>query len=255
MSSFPPATRFAVARPPFVAGFQSGSFDFVSLALHLRFRVPTEAGAMAKIKKIFNGADFGVGTDEDVARFAELKTIMKFAGTLAKGSEKDVIVSGDFNLEPKDSRKDAWENVIAGLDGAKVYVTDQTSLSKLNGLASEYDHYVLNPGKTGECTPDSAHSFNFLESHTAPMVASSIHHLATQRKALEKALKAAYTVKGSRYVRLYTDDQVDAELAEFDRRLVDSQNDDQTPYAVYEELISDHVPVVMSCTSGTSDDD
>ncbi|MCC7440876.1 MAG: hypothetical protein IT285_04545 [Bdellovibrionales bacterium] len=256
VAQIPNDMKVAVAREPFIAGFQSGPFDFIGMALHARFREPPQASAMAAIRRIFDGVALGVRPNEEVARFAEVKAVLKVAGSLARGAEKDVIVAGDFNLTLKPGFTSAWEHVLEGLPGSQVFVNQPTSVSKMNGLANEYDHFIANVERTAECSVAEASSFNFLDAETAPMVQEAIAGLSRYRRSYETAMRSAYMPKSNRhYVPVYKEDQIDQMMADFDRRLVDSQSDESNDFLVYVELVSDHIPIEMTCNTGARDDD
>lgn len=242
-----------VSRPPFAAGFKSGKFDAVLLTTHIRFREPSEEVYKQELKELFPDGTHGVTPKDQVARLAEVKLASMLIGKMLKGSaEKDLIFMGDFNLETKKSTMDAWDYVLKAFDGARVYVDTPTSVSDQAGLRSAYDHFILNPSATQECDVAHATSFDFTDKAAFPAAAAYVKGLSKRADEYAAQLKAALTVNHGKVIRRYDDATVAEMVKDYKRRNIESQ--ERNPYQVYRELISDHVPVTMSCETARDDD-
>jgi endonuclease/exonuclease/phosphatase family metal-dependent hydrolase len=75
------------ARPPFIASFKAGNFDFTVISIHVCF-----------------GCN-GLGEE---GRRLEIQRLTSLYSNLRSGQEKDILQMGDFNLEPND---DAFVNL------------------------------------------------------------------------------------------------------------------------------------------------
>jgi endonuclease/exonuclease/phosphatase family metal-dependent hydrolase len=69
------------ARPPFMASFKAGDFDFTVISIHICF-----------------GCN-GLGK---VGRRLEIQRLTSVYSNLLHGQEKDILLMGDFNLDPND---------------------------------------------------------------------------------------------------------------------------------------------------------
>jgi endonuclease/exonuclease/phosphatase family metal-dependent hydrolase len=69
------------ARPPFIASFKSANFDFTAISVHVCF------------------ACSGLGKE---GRRLEIQRLTSLYRNLLNGKEKDILLMGDFNLEPND---------------------------------------------------------------------------------------------------------------------------------------------------------
>jgi endonuclease/exonuclease/phosphatase family metal-dependent hydrolase len=69
------------ARPPFLASFKAGNFDFTVISIHVCF-----------------GCN-GLGEE---GRRLEIQRLTSLYSNLLNGQEKDILLMGDFNLEPND---------------------------------------------------------------------------------------------------------------------------------------------------------
>jgi endonuclease/exonuclease/phosphatase family metal-dependent hydrolase len=77
------------ARPPFIASFKAGNFDFTVISIHVCFTCN------------------GLGEE---GRRLEIQRLTLLYSNLLNGQEKDLLLMGDFNLEPND---DAFLNLQA----------------------------------------------------------------------------------------------------------------------------------------------
>lgn len=152
------------SKKPFMAEFQSGKFTFALVTSHIVFNPPLDSKQAANIAlKAFGVSDYsqiGAGADRmKFARFAETKVTLDFIRNYLKtrGSQKDLIFMGDFNLE---SSNPYWDTVLKSWPGAKLFIEGKTSLSsprflkdgtETNAKASNYDHFIFDPKVTKEC--------------------------------------------------------------------------------------------------------
>lgn len=108
---------------------------------------------------------------ELLSRYAELSAIGRFIQNIKSNQkEQDIIWAGDFNLEYDLRRFSDWDVVLLKneLKGAKVLVSELTSLSDKERLASNYDHFILNPKDTAECKESSAGVVDFMQPGVLP---------------------------------------------------------------------------------------
>lgn len=288
-----------VSRSPFVARFKSGKLDFNAAGLHLRFRAPANDCASGTAPKKgekkcvdYSRAEKDIVNDylkvsgktkinKEDARYLELAVAHRVLET----SPEDVLLMGDFNLEFKDRTKDLWKFAVGH---EHVLVQEKTSISGLNGLANEYDHFVYVPkDKLAKCNAASAKSFNFildLDNPTTDVPAlKDLSQFMLKRKSkpadllrefkdqianqtmIESCTKKSCT-STSRYdeamakklVCLYERnvlDKTDLKCTEETAEGEDAEEDSgastakKQPYKVYHELISDHIPIEMECST------
>jgi len=208
-------------------------------------------------------------------RFYETKKLLQFMNTLKDEGEKDIILVGDFNLETKElvrNKVDYWEEILQDFPGSGLFVTDKTSLSRNkegDGMVSNYDHFLFVPNDVKECKPLSAHAFDFRfeQSFIDGNLPNRVGKYILESKALNvgqmideyrNSLENLLVFKGSgnaqRLVKI-TDDEMDAEVAEFERRIFGTQKIEKFSQMFLQEIISDHLPISMTCITSLGDDD
>lgn len=268
------------SRRPFMGSFVSGKFDFTLLSAHVIFTSPS-AGELRKeiLQEVFNVKtieELGSGaTAETYARLGEVKMTLDFISMIKKKyREKDIIYTGDFNLE---SNNDALQKIIQGHENAVLLNSDLSSVSdirydskgeKTDGHASNYDHFILDEKETSECDLNSVKAMDFM---TDPVVDEYIreHYLIRSDELLEgyiyshnerakeivtsrfselkdELLKKKRIVR-SKIVDTHDEKSIQSEMKDFASRVFNSQFSDDSYYRVYRELISDHLPIEMSC--------
>lgn len=288
-----------VSRSPFVARFKAGKLDFNAAGLHLRFRAPAEdcstsGAATGKGKKKcvdYSRAELDIVNEylkaaektkinKEDARYLELAV----AHRVLERSEEEVLVMGDFNLEFKERTKKLW-NFSVGHEN--IFVNEPTSISALNGLANQYDHFVFVPEKNlASCDINTARAFNFVLDVNNPVTSEpALKNLASflsARKNKQALLKAfsedlkkdqVLSCEGQicKMVPRYTAEQATNLACLYERNVLG--NDSKTckvasedeaeegdedasgatptkklPYKVYHEVISDHIPIEMECS-------
>ncbi|OFZ47575.1 MAG: hypothetical protein A2381_10325 [Bdellovibrionales bacterium RIFOXYB1_FULL_37_110] len=208
-------------------------------------------------------------------RFYETKKLLQFINTLKKDGEKDIILMGDFNLENKElvkNKVDYWSEILGDFPGHELLVTDKTSLSrdkKGDGMVSSYDHFLLVPEDVSECRPSTAHAFDFRQekSFLDANLPNRVGQYIVESKALSMeeiiaeyrtSLKDVLVFKGSgaaQRLEKITDHEIDTEVAEFQRRVFGTQSVEKFSQMFLQEIISDHLPISMTCVASPEDDD
>ncbi len=273
------------SRRPFMANFESGNFDFTMLASHIVFTSPQDAASKkAILYPTFRVNDFkGLGTgisSSNYARFAELKAMMMFMDKLRKTyNEKDIILTGDFNLEKKNKFMDT---LFGPFPGWTMLIDKPTSVSvarydvkgnATNGLASNYDHFVLNEDSTDECLKSNGrydadsyvfykHSY-FNKAHLVraktkrggiyPISDTKMDKVDTHLQKFADKYADRLTVKRDAMVEDF--DDIKKRIKDLQDRAYLSQQYDKTFYKLYQVLLSDHIPVYMNCRNNLRDDD
>jgi len=209
-------------------------------------------------------------------RFYETKKLLQFMHTLkTEGDEKDIILVGDFNLETKELVKgkvDYWKEILREFPGSELLVTDKTSLSrdqKDDGLVSNYDHFIFAKKDVRECRPASARAFDFRleKSFLDAKLPNRVGKYILESKALNieqiigeyrTSLEDVLVFKGSgsaQRLEKITNEEKDKEVADFERRVFGTQKIAKFSQMFLQEIISDHLPISMTCDSAVGDDD
>lgn len=271
-----------ISRIPFTARFVAGDLDFNAVAVHMRYREPapdcSEVKAGEDCLNLTNSEkglvnDFSVvGNKKERYRFIELAII----NDSMKESRSDFVIMGDFNLdyEPKKrgSDSDAFWRLALNDDKQKVLIEEKTSISEKYGLSNPYDHFVIDSHENSSlklCDTNSAKAFNFLI-EPKQKVPSALKPMASFLKARDKSNKSLLEkfiedVKNKLNLAQCGSNECETETrfsnSEIDdlsdyywrRVLIDSEKDDgevnHFPYRVHIELISDHLPIHMSCNT------
>lgn len=273
--------RDVFSRRPFMGSFESGNFDFTLLASHIVFTSPSENNKMRNILMptfgVSHYTQLGQGvTSSNYARFAEVKAITAFMNKLRNFySEDDVILVGDLNLDHDNL---FWQNILPIMPNADILVGVPTTMSskrfstngeETGGYSSNYDHFIFDYTKTDECIQDGYYTTEAYDILNSP-VANEVHRRYIVRgkrnsngtysqlsnataKAkhvityFEEQLSRLYTIKHGKIVQ--DEYHYEKKLNDLKRRVFDSQFSDKTYYKVFSEVLSDHVPVFMSCST------
>lgn len=265
-------------RYPFMASFQSGNFDFAYISSHIVFGSPADE----ELRKVILEQAFGVSNYEDLgvgvnagtyARWAEMKVIADFMrGFKRTYQEKDIIFAGDTNLE---ARFPLWEQIAKDAGDFKLLIDEPTTLSisrlrrevETVGRASNYDHFLIHPEDTNECHADKAQVHYFHEEgisndlHNLYLIRDDSGNLTPSGNKKWKKASNAYRQKiGSQMtvkngaLQVWEDD-IDLAVSIFEGRIFESQLQNSTYYKMYQEIISDHFPISISCDRTARDDD
>lgn len=271
------------SRKPFIASFISGNFKFVLATSHFVFNSPRDPQLKLSIlKNIFNVErveDIGDGAHpSNYARLAELKMITQFLTKYKQDfNERNLIFAGDFNLETKND----YVHKILNEDGHgewDLLVDTKTSLSlrkasrngtPTNGLASNYDHFIIlkdNRNCDNLENGRQASAYNFISDHFMKKKIESKYKIRTEEKnsqgyyivspagktkgknlweSFKTMWSARQTIKNNQIVTDMNRQQ--STILDFKRRVLDSQLQDSKYYRYFHEVLSDHLPIKMSC--------
>jgi len=281
--------RDMFSRRPFLAEFISGNFTFTLLTSHVVYTSPKEEDKMRYILQKSFGVDhyeeLGTGANStNYARFAEVKVTLDFMRELRERfDQKDVILVGDLNLEYNNQ---FWEQVLPYMPGAKLFVSAKSTVSdrrfdaagrETNGVSSDYDHFIFDPRETDEC--GDAKVFDFYQGDVAGYVNRSFKvrkekkHRGRYRVDRDKYRQVerlyvepfrngpgAFRTIGAKTIRVggknirvkgivYDKNKNKKYIEDFYERILDSQIYDDSYYRYFSELISDHKPIYMSCST------
>lgn len=270
-------TTNVFSRRPFLASFESGAFDFTLVGSHVIFGSPSSKTDMKKIlRPAFNVSTYsGLGTGvtkKTYARFAEAAVTLEFMENLRYYyKEQDVIYAADFNLTPTNK---FWSEVLGNFPGGKLYQklpttvthkkTDGGKLTK--GLSSSYDHFILDSSETKECATSIGKvragrintyvgkigkyiTSNYIIRKKGAMTQTAAGK-AKRKKRLDefkKYLKGIKTIKNGKIQ--WDDYQYDERVKAYEKRLFSSQLKNATYHKVQQELLSDHMPITLKCST------
>lgn len=247
-------------------------------------------------------------SDMEVARYYEVKKVMEALEEIRDGNKNKVMMVGDFNLELKDPARgkvDYWPLATAPLKGAKVFITEKTSVGKTNpkGLVSNYDHFIFSPENLPECGETNeagefvtdAKAFNFTseESFTSPehiawedlvpyllnipsedssdaaredimeanqsVIKNHVDQYKESLAGFSRVMKdgslSPITERNEKYRDCDTREKLDGTVFEkwhkgLECRVFKSQYKKRNRYQVFVEVMSDHLPVSISCKTG-----
>ncbi len=268
--------RQVFSRRPFLGSFQAGSFDFSLLTSHIVFNTPADEGGMERVlMPSFGVTDYkvlGTGANKaNFARLAEMKVILGMMNKIREESEeKDIIFVGDTNLESSNAQ---WPNLMKAFPGGKVFIDEPTTLSpkrflssgeETNGVASDYDHVIMDLSETNECVKSngelSPRVGNFLKGRIRTLIdqeyryrVRGTNNVDTSREHKRKKkivqytdiLENTLTIKRDEIAVEETD--IEGEIEDFDSRVFKQQLEDDSYYRYFKEVISDHFPIYFSC--------
>jgi endonuclease/exonuclease/phosphatase family metal-dependent hydrolase len=274
-----------VSRIPFSATFKAGALHFHGVAVHLRFRENAPEclpGQQPKERTVdaVNGAvsiNCGVFTPQSrewLTKFADVRNPKKrgrfielgiFSEVLKK-SKEEVMVMGDFNLEYSTAKNIGnneliWKRAIDD-SNKEVFVHEKTSISRKNGLNSEYDHFIFDKRKFSLCDSTSAASHSFLMDLQNPVSKEPVLRALTNtlqvRRAHPDHLYQSFSQQMDERKKLVSCSTQDCVMGPFfspldlslvvetyNKRIVNTPPN--IPYKVFEDLISDHIPISMNC--------
>lgn len=276
------------SRRPFLGRFQSGNFDFALLASHVIYNPPSDKVERKKLLNKFFNVDsvrdipyVGV-TSNNYARLVEANLIMKMMNRYkSRYLEKDIIYAGDMNIN-------ADNQYLIGLlwDFSFDILIDQpTTIShrrflkngvRTNGYSEDYDHFLYDYSETSNECDNSGNTIDFFNGFIRQEIQSK--YLIRSGKLADSTSEFDYQVtsNGKRKMNqlihdyrtrlqntkavkrgkfVYDNYKVEESVEMFRKRVFETQLKDDTYYRVYREIISDHMPIVMSCHTRYTDDD
>tara|TARA_Y100000296_G_scaffold87264_1_gene131613 strand:- start:2878 stop:4431 length:1554 start_codon:yes stop_codon:yes gene_type:complete len=275
-----------ISRLPFIGSFRSGRFDFSLLLTHTVF-TPTSDPVYKK--KILNEAfnvddhtDLGFGvTAQTYQRFAEIKHLLNFV-QLYKNSfkENDLILLGDMNLN---GDEEFWAEMLRDFGNTSVKVKEKTTIARsferggepTKGLANNYDHFIFDDKTTAQCAGrDNFKAYNFMENQISHLINRKyfvrgrrinnhdVYDFKLSKDGEEKVkylrnsysryVGSLYTVSRGEIVKRFT--ELDEKIEDIDRKLFLPQLRERSYYRYFQEVVSDHLPIYMTCRN-TYDED
>lgn len=275
------------ARRPFIASFKSGSLKFSLVSMHVVYTFSGNENEQKKILNDSFGVDSldGLGqgiTIDNFARFAEVKTTLHFMDRFrSKYDDKNIMLISDTNLT---ADIPYWEEALKNFSGGSLLLTDPSTLSpqrynsngvETMGVASSYDHFVFDKTSFPNC--DDGEVYNYYKSdinndiekkymirprklpsaqdksgeenapHALdyPLTNAGKEKMDQMVNAYALELKQEKTVKNNSIV----DDnfQVKERIDDFKRRVFLNQLTNAFYYRFYQEILSDHFPVSITC--------
>lgn len=263
----PKERRELMSRLPFVAYFQSGTFDFVAVTTHVRFRPEDAKEALAQQEKELcalhsNPTNCKI-PKETVGRYYEVEaTAAEFEGMQQVARDYDVIFMGDFNLAYDKKSQELWKAALKSVPDYVVTQTEPTTLSiPAQRLASNYDHFIFNPQKTKECSAQSVRIFDFTQAlqDPRPAMVAIAKYLGPDGKNMILEDTRAYYRKLAKFQQ--ANGGALRPLNEKEKENLEKScassigRMEKNMHGALLELLSDHIPIEMECTVGNSDDD
>ena len=260
-------------RRPMIAGFRSGSFTFRLLNAHVISDSPNDSLVRkSMVRKIFKVSDIdelkGV-TSDNYARFVEASLTLKFMQKYKdRYRENDLIYLGDLNLEKSNP---FWSEILPEFKGAKILIDQPTSLStskttngtETGGLSKNFDHFILNPTTTSECIFNSTSNYGVLSffkgslakkindryivrTKSGRLIDSKVEKV--ERKHLNPYILKDTVIRTIKNGKIIEDiKRMDKYINDFKSRIIDSQVDESSYYRVYHRILSDHMPIFLTC--------
>jgi hypothetical protein len=253
------------------------------IASHFVFNSPRNQELKKRIlRNVFNVdkvEEMGRGANpRNYARLAELKMITQFLIQYKKDFPTNTpIFAGDFNLTPDNIfvQKIIRED---GQDSLELLVKEKTSTTlrrynrtgeETGGLSNSYDHFLIFKNNF-YCHDNSwqsdATSYSFSHDHFLKSLIEKKYKIRSEQKnelgyyivtaenlakgkklweSFKKKWSSRQTIKNSQIVPDTAREQ--STIINFKRRVLDSQLQDRTYYRFFNEIMSDHLPIFMSC--------
>ncbi len=257
-----------ISRRAFATYFQVGNFDFVALSAHVRFNPDKDpANRLAQGAELcsrYEGSKRCAIAQTDVGRYYEILTTADQVEDMKQLSgDRDIIYMGDFNLEIKKSTLPFWAAALKSAPDRSPWQTSPTTLSyQSQALRSNYDHFVLDRRLTGECDTASVKSFNFMAAspqNKNPILRKiydkldpdSHENLLNMQRSLAQHLWISPS-KANSEPRPLNDREREALIKSYAGAAARMKTN---PYRAGIELLSDHIPVEMTCRVDRPDDD
>ena len=181
-----------------------------------------------------------------------------------KAHDKDVIFTGDFNLELNDKSLDFWKAALRPTSGLTPFQKESTTVGiKFSKMVSNYDHFIFDEKLTSECDPSSVKAYNFLKAAKIEQdeVGQVIQQyfdvqnrtqLADEKKKNTESLVKVDKSSSGLVVRKLTDIEKQDAYGNVDISL---ERMNFNEYSLVMQLISDHIPIEISCRTDLPDTD
>ena len=302
------------ARRPFMVSFRSGNIKWSMLSMHVVFNFSGDEVAEKKLMNdvfgVDSAGDLSTGINQsNFARFAEVKTTLNFMNRFRqKYNDKNIMFVSDTNLQ---ANNPFWSEVLKSFPGGSLLINDPSTVSpprysgdgqETNGVASSYDHFVLDKSVFSSCDDGQVHNYyktpdveNYIEKvygirgqpnpaafilnpkqffktvvipfddpavptdngdvppdddptpvkFDYPLTSAGKAKMDRMVEVYATQLKAMMTVKGS---AIAADDyQVQERIDGYKRRVFTNQLTNPFYYRFYQEVLSDHFPVSITC--------
>lgn len=272
-----------ISRRPFMASFMSGKFDFTLIATHIVYNPPSDENLRKKIVEAAFGVDDytkveGLKSDT-YARFAEVKHIVDFTNLMKKNfEEKDIFILGDFNLNASEAY---WKKIIPEDSTLDLQITEATSVAQqrvlsdgtnTNGTTNNYDHIILDKKESAECgSSPEAKIYNFIDNSMRSLIDSrylvrseesyvdqenglTMYYLLDNAEKVAGKIEEKYTAYYESRLTIKRGELVprfdlDEKLEDLKRKVFEPQVFDRSYYRYVKEIISDHLPVYINCST------
>lgn len=218
---------------------------------------------------------------DETSRYFEMSIV---AGRVAEyirqrsldDSHKNIMWLGDFNLptqyESGDDYAYYWKLLFRshwGLGGYNIYVDTPTTYGD-SGLVSSYDHFIFDTDRLNFCDPDTAKAYNFIDPEVddsneeyleyLEAFQRSMNSISTEDDLVDFYLKESpetvsiFGMTLSEFIErkdednnpLFDEDYLQKELTDYYLKFVD--NFQSGNYSSLEEVMSDHLPIVINCS-------
>ncbi len=255
----PKAQQKLISRTAFAAHFISSDFTFVALTSHIRYRpvdtVPELKAQQKTLCSLYVDPKNCKFAKEDVGRYYEVYTVSEQIKSIQQKSKiKNVIFMGDFNLEINPATNEFWRAALKHSVGLMPFQKGLSTLStKSKKLVSNYDHFLFNPQITKTCDLNSINTMDYtsdklnddaVASHVKKYLQPDVQkNWVTDVLQQQQSLLRFENKDGGNLVALNEKDKIDLATAPTAAAERMKEND----FAVYLELISDHLPIYMNC--------
>lgn len=217
----------------------------------------------------------------EVSRYFEMSIV---AGRIADyirqrsldDSHKNIIWAGDFNLpsqyESGDDYAYYWKLLFRahwGLGSYSIHVDSPTTYGN-SGLVSSYDHFIFDQSRIDFCSAESAHAFNFIDpenSHTSEQYIEYLKNFHGKMNSISSkselkdyflnemtesitffgmTLTDFIEKKDENGIVLFDKDYLEKEMNDYYEKFI--LNFQSGNYSSLTEVMSDHLPIVMTCS-------
>ena len=181
-----------------------------------------------------------------------------------KAQDADVIFMGDFNLELNPKLLEIWKAALRPAAGFVSFQQEPTTVGiKFSKMVSSYDHFIVDTKFTSECDPSLATTFDFVKvaKVKSDKIGQQINkyfsenkrtQLAAEKRAFANTLVKVDKSDAGPIVRALTDIEKADAFGSLDISLERMKFNE---HSIVLQLISDHIPISMSCRKDLLDDD
>lgn len=266
LTQLSPDVKKLISRTAFAAFFKTGNFDFIGLSLHARFRPSMIEAEIAEQKRQlceqFEQPSKCKISKNEIGRYYEVMAVAQQIPVMKeKAKDADVIFMGDFNLELKPASADIWKAALNPAPRLRPFQKDPSTVGvKFSKMISNYDHFILDTKYTAECIVGTAKAYDFVKEGQAAKNKAG-REIAKYRNFKEQ-------VQLAEDKRLFSESLIKLDFGSTIKVLSEKERTEVAgkflealermklnEHAVMLELISDHIPIEMTCVKNTPDDD